>query len=228
MPVDGVLLLHGIARTARAMKRLMCALEADGFRCLALDYPSRKMDLAKLAEYVETAAAPWAAGIEGRIHLVGYSLGGLVARVLLARHAARQTKSFVAEPLIAIGRTVLLAPPNNGSEIADALAGLRLYRRFYGPAGGQLGTRRDAATAALLGSAPAEMEVGVIAGTRSLDPFGWLFLPKSNDGKVSLASTRLDGVVDHLVLPATHTFIASNPSVIRATRCFLHHGRFAP
>ena len=227
MTTDGVLLLHGIARTSWAMRPLVRPLEADGYSCLALENPPRKMDLAGLAEFVETAAAPWAAGINGRVHLVGFSLGGLVSRVLLARHVARQSSPPTTEPSMRLGRTVLLAPPNNGREIADALAGLRLYRRLYGPAGGQLGTRRDAATAAMYGSAPVGMEVGVIAGTRSLDPIGWLFLPKPNDGKVSLASTRLDGAADHLVLPATHTFIASNPAVIRATQRFLRSGRFA-
>ena len=227
MTTDGVLLPHGIARTARAMGAMARALEADGYRTLALDYPSRTMDLARLADHVEAAAAPWSVDIEGRIHLVGYSLGALLVRVLLARHERRRRETTVLPPLPCLGRAVLLAPPNQGSEIADLLAGTRAYRSFYGPAGAQLGTRRDAETAALFEPGPTGVDVGVIAGTRSLDPLGWLILPKPNDGKVTLASTRLTDATDHLVLPATHTFIEGNARAIRATRAFLRHGRFA-
>ena len=161
--------------------------------------------------------APWRAGLDGRLHLVTHSMGGLVARILVAHHDG------FAPPRL--GCTVQLAPPNGGSEIADLLAPRAAYRWFYGPAGAQLGT-------AGWGTAPVAWPPGrplaIIAGTRSLDPLGWLMLPKPNDGRVSVARTRVPGAAVHLVLPATHTFIMRHPAAIRATLAFLRGGATSP
>ena len=209
---DNVLLLHGIARTSTSMGRLAQAIERAGYRVLNLDYPSCVCDLAALADHVAAHVDGWRETSPGPLHLVTHSMGGLVARAWISRHAPTD-----------LGRIVMLAPPNHGSEIADRLERTRAYRAVFGPAGAQLGTRRDVATEALLAS-PLPCEVGVIAGTRTIDPLGWLALPKPNDGKVSVASTRLEGMADHLVLAVTHTFLMRDPAVIAATLAFLRKG----
>ena len=124
-----------------------------------------------------------------------------------------------------LGRTVMLAPPNGGSELATRLGRFALIAAIYGPAGAQLGTAADRHIGWGAGLAdclawPADRPVLVIAGTRSLDPLGWALMPKPNDGKVSVASTRLPGAA-HLVIPATHTFIMRHPDAVRATVGFL-------
>ncbi|MCX8255115.1 Alpha/beta hydrolase [Beijerinckiaceae bacterium RH AL1] len=210
----GVLLLHGMGRTSASMAHMARALARAGFRTLNLDYPSRTRDLAALADHVQARAGGWSAASGGGVHVVTHSMGGLVARAWIARHAPA-----------GVARIVMLAPPNQGSEIADLLGRSRAYRGLFGAAGAQLGTRRDAATAALLAT-PCGCEIGVIAGTRTLDPLGWLVLPKPNDGKVSVASTRLEGMTDHLLLPVTHTFLMHDPQVVAATIAFLRDGRF--
>ena len=212
-PRDGVVLLHGIGRGARSMRRADRALQEAGFRTLSLDYPGRKLGLDALADEVFRMAAGWMDGVVGQVHFVAHSMGGLVARALITRHRPAR-----------LGRLVMLGPPNNGSEIADLLAGTRAYRTVFGPAGLQLTTRPGAALAALLG--PVDFPVGVIAGTRTLDPLAWLLLPKPNDGRVSVASTRVVGMSDHLVLPATHALMMLDPAVLRATVAFLRDGRF--
>ena len=100
-----------------------------------------------------------------------------------------------------MGRLVMLGPPNNGSEIADLLLGHKLARRLLGPSLADLGTKRKQDSILSTPSYP----VGVIAGTRSIDPLGWAILPKPNDGRVSVASTRLDG--------AAHLTDAGQPRV---------------
>ena len=214
MSSAGVILLHGIGRTGASMQPLAARLVGAGYDTLALDYPSRARDLSALADWLQARAGAWCEA-QARVHLVTHSMGGLVARVFVARYRPAH-----------LGRVVMLAPPNQGSEIADLLRPLRAYRAAFGPAGAQLGTRRDAATSAMLG--PADFELGVIAGTRALDPAGWLLLPKPNDGKVSVEATRLAGMADHLILPATHTFIMRHPAAIAATLAFLRNGRFRP
>ena len=118
----------------------------------------------------------------------------------------------------------MLGTPNGGSEIADGLKNFSPYRAFFGPAGQQLGTQRDAATHALL---PAiDYPVGIIAGNRSIDPLASVFLPRPHDGRVSVANTKLDGMADHVVVPAAHPFLPGNAVAIAQTLAFLRDGKF--
>ncbi|MET0906605.1 MAG: alpha/beta fold hydrolase, partial [Tardiphaga sp.] len=145
---------------------------------------------------------------------VGHSMGGLLARVYIGKHRPQR-----------LGRVVMLGTPNGGSEIADKLKDWLLYRLYFGPAGQQLVTARDAATAALLPAV--DYPVGIIAGNRSLDPITSRFiLPGANDGRVTVARTRLDGMADHLVIAASHALMMKNKEAIAQTIAFLKHGRF--
>jgi hypothetical protein len=47
-----------------------------------------------------------------------------------------------------------------------------------------------------------------------------------NDGKVSVASTRLPEMKDHLVVDSGHTFIMNDGEVIRQVLAFLRNGSF--
>ena len=130
---DGVVLLHGISRTARSFRKMQTALEGAGFATLNQDYASRRKALEALAEDIHPAIERFADGIDGSVHFVCHSMGGLLARVYLARHRPKR-----------LGRVVMLGTPNSGSEIADRLKNFGAYRAFFGPAGQQLGTQRDA------------------------------------------------------------------------------------
>jgi pimeloyl-ACP methyl ester carboxylesterase len=185
---DGVVLLHGISRTARSFGKMETALVGAGFVTLNLDYASRRKPLSALAEDIRPAIKRFAEGIDGTIHFVGHSMGGLLARVYLAKYRPQR-----------LGRVVMLGTPNGGSEIADGLKNFLPFRAWFGPAGQQLGTERDAATHALL--PPIDYPVGIVAGNRSVDPLASVFLPRPHDGRVSVANTKLDGMVDHVGCP---------------------------
>jgi pimeloyl-ACP methyl ester carboxylesterase len=209
----GVVLLHGISRTPRSFDKMQAAIERSGFATLNLGYASRRKPLQALAEDIHPAIARFAADLEGSIHFVGHSMGGLLVRAYLASYRPAR-----------LGRVVMLGTPNGGSQLADRLKNFPPYRAWFGPAGQQLVTQRDAALDAIL--PPVDYPVGIIAGNRSIYPMASALLPKPNDGRVSVANTRLDGMADHITVGASHPWLVRNAPAIDQTIAFLKDGRF--
>lgn len=211
-PGETVILLHGLGRTRWSFWRVEQALRQDGYTVINATYPSREKPIDDLAR---DWLAPLIAAQRGatRLHFVTHSMGGIVLRCHLRDHAVPN-----------LGRVVMLAPPNAGSELADRLKPTWLYRTMNGPAGQQLGT---AGLPGSLGSWPAGAgELGVIAGKVSLNPVFSAQLPGPNDGKVTVASARLTGMKDFLTLPYSHTWLAWRGVVLGQIRTFLRDGRF--
>ncbi|KQT76902.1 alpha/beta hydrolase [Methylobacterium sp. Leaf466] len=211
---EGVLLLHGIARRAASLAGLERAFRAAGYATLNLDYPARKAPLEDLVERIAPEVAAFAGSVAA-LHMATHSMGGLLARALVTRHRPAN-----------LGRVVMLGPPNGGSEIADRLWRLAPYRLFFGPAGAQLTTTPDAALRALLGRV--EYPLGIIAGDRSLSPLeSWLMLPGPDDGRVTVARTKVAGMTDHVTLHATHSLMMNNATVVAQALHFVRVGSFA-
>lgn len=198
------------------MARLEHDLRADGYHVLNLAYPSQHADIRTLAD--ATLGPVFSDAPAGtRIHLVTHSMGGILVRQYLHDHGTPAS----------LGRVVMLAPPNAGSELVDRLRGWSLYRALNGPAGVQLGT--DAAsTPCTLGPSPPSVEIGVIAGNRSLNPLFSACLTGPDDGKVTVASTHLAGETDHVTVPHSHTWLMWRRPVLDQVKVFLHTGRFVP
>lgn len=156
---DRVLLLHGIASGARSMRRLERAINAAGYDTLNLAYPSCTMCLADLVEKVRLQSGWIEQKGTGLTHLVTYSMGGLLARAYIERY--RPTR---------LGRVVMLAPPNGGSEIADLLVNNPFYRKIFGPVGAELTTSRSSSLEQLIGEI--DYPLGIVAGNRFVDPLG--------------------------------------------------------
>ncbi len=212
---DGVVLLHGIARTSRSLNKIETALQRSRFTTLNLDYASRSKPLEVLAADIAPDIARFTARTDGSIHFVGHSMGGLLIRVYLAKYRPPR-----------LGRIVMLGTPNGGSEVADILQRLAIYRAFYGPAGLQLSTQQDPVLRVL---PPVDYDLGIVAGVGTIDPISsFLILPRPNDGKVSVERTRLDGMTDHTIVRASHPGLLRHPAAIEQTIAFLRDGRFAP
>lgn len=210
----GVILLHGHGRTGRSLRTLAGALSREGFETMAPDYGRHGRSMAAIVDHLAPGVSAFAPRCQGPVHIVTHSLGGLVARALLASHRPD-----------GLGRVVMLAPPNGGSEWADLLFLLQLHRPLLGPVGAHLRTARTSADEALLGVV--DFDLGVIAGDRPLDPiFPRMVLPRPNDGKVSVASTRVAGMRDHIVLPVSHTLMVYDRRVAAQTSTFLRTGYF--
>ena len=206
-------MLHGIFRTTRSMQGLSNFLANHGYLMLNVGYPFTREDLAQLARHIHPQIEAFTTAVPGRLHIVGYSMVGMLVRAYL--------KVFMPRNL---GTVVLLATPNQGSEVADFLKNWALYRKLYKPAGQQLATD-FAEAAALFGDVA--YETGILAGTRTIDPVSSWIIGKPNDGKVSVESTKLHGVKDHAVLKVSHTFFPSSRKVWRQALHFLEKGRFA-
>jgi pimeloyl-ACP methyl ester carboxylesterase len=209
----GVILLHGIGRNSRSLRKLENALQDAGFATLNLDYHSRKKPLDALAADIHPAVTAFASTTCGPIHFVAHSMGGLLTRVYVATY--RPAK---------LGRVVMLGTPNGGSEIADLLKDLAIYRAFYGPAGQQLLTEQDALLTSL---PPPDYAVGIIAGIGAIEPIASTFIvPRPNDGCVSAQSSKLANMADHTIVRAAHRGLVRNRMAIDQTIAFLRDGRF--
>jgi len=194
------------------MARLENAMLKAGYEVVNEGYPSRKKSVYELIQVVEDGVDKCRELGAPRINFVTHSLGGILVRAYFQDQA-------VAEA----GRVVMLAPPNHGSEIADAYAGRWWYRLFTGPAGQELGTGPNG-VAQSLNEIP--IEIGVIAGTKSIDPWFASVMPKPNDGKVSVESAKLAEMRDFITVPYTHTFMARRELVASQVLLFLSEGRF--
>ena len=211
MAQDFVILLHGLARSARSMNVMKLALEGAGFSVINCDYPSTQHCIEYLAKEVIEDALSYCPDT-AKIHFVTHSMGGILVRQYLSERMIEN-----------LGRVVMLAPPNRGSEVVDRLSEVPGYAWFNGPAGKQLGTGENSVPNSLKGC---EFELGIIAGNRSINVFLSMMLSKPDDGKVSVENTKLDGMADHRVMPVAHPFIMKNKGVIHQTIHFLKQGMF--
>ncbi|MDB5478669.1 MAG: lipase [Alphaproteobacteria bacterium] len=208
---EGIVLLHGIFRTKRSMRRLEKFLQQHGYDTLNITYKSTRYAIENIIDAVHPDIEQFAAG-KTKLHFIGYSMGGLVIRAYAHKYLLHN-----------MGRVVMLGTPNKGSQVADLVRNLWLYKKLYGPAGQQLFTRQDVFQH-IFGEL--NFELGSIAGISWLDPISSLVIGLPNDGKVSVESTKLDGMKDHLVIRCAHTFFPVNKTAWRQTLHFLQHGFF--
>jgi len=210
---DSVVLLHGLGRSSWSMWIMQKRFEKAGLRVVNISYPSRSQAIDELAGFVHERLTVAGLPEGGRLHFVTHSMGGIVARAVIAEKRPEN-----------LGRVVMLSPPNNGSEIVDRFSDHWLFRSVMGPAAIDLGTSPQSAPRRL---GPADFDLGVIMGTRSLNPIGSWMLDGPDDGTVSVASSKLAGMSAFVLVPASHTFIMADREAADQALHFLRHGRFA-
>ena len=211
---EAVVVLHGVALSRSWTTLLARRLVAQGFAVHNLGYSSRTQPLAELGDrWLPEALRARGLDVAPRLHFVTHSMGGLVVRRFLAGHRPAN-----------LGRVVMLVPPNHGSPMADRLQRRALFRRLLGCNLAALGTGPGAFCHTL--PPTAGFELGVIAGSRRLNPLGPLWLRQPHDGTVEVASTRLEGMAAHVVLPSSHTAILFHRRAAALAAAFLRTGRF--
>ena len=198
-PRDTVVLLHGLLMRRPALVPMALRLHRRGFAPRLFGYSTL---LADPAIATEALAARLRMLGPGPVRLLAHSLGGLIALETLRRH-----------PGLPVDRVVCL-----GSPIAGSAAARGLEARGLAWAAGRSGGLLRAGLAAM----PADVEVGMVAGTRRMG-LGRFFgrFEGDSDGTVAVAETRLPGLAAHALIHASHSgLILSREAADLAARFF--------
>ncbi len=208
--------IHGLARTSNSLNKVEKKFKKIGFIVWNESYPSTEKKVEDLSNVVGRGLDFCKSQNAESIYFITHSMGGI-----LVRHYFQDKMN---DPLIIkIKAVVMLSPPNHGSEIVDAFKSQSWFKWFNGPAGLQMGTEITSLPNSLK-SIP--LNIGVITGNVSSDPwFSYLF-GGPNDGKVSVESAKLKEMKDFLVVPRGHTFIMDSDDVIKNIVYFFEHSVF--
>jgi triacylglycerol lipase len=209
---DCVVLLHGLGRTSYSMRSLEIALKQDGYTVVNNSYPSRRESIDNLSAVVGEGIAECRQSKATNISFVAHSLGGILVRKYFQNNVVPEARKLV-----------MLGPPNRGSEIATRNKQKWWYKIFTGPAGQELGVEPES-TPNQLKKIP--LEIGIIAGTKSLDPWFSRFIKGQDDGKVSVESAKLDEMRDFITVHHSHAFMAGSDDVYKQVSSFLTLGTF--
>ncbi|HVX12417.1 MAG TPA: alpha/beta fold hydrolase [Pirellulales bacterium] len=218
-PMKGraVIVLHGLAGYRRAMQPLADYLEENGpFTVFNVAFPSTRGDIGEHAQTLG-AVVSHLDGIE-EINFVGHSLGNLVIRRYLGDTSADGHK-----PDPRIKRFVMLAPPNHGASAALMLEDHELIAALLGGSASELGAGWSEVEKTL---AVPSCEFGIIAGGRGKEKGYNPLMEGDNDGLLTVATTKLVGARDFILVPAIHQFTMLNADAQRYTLNFLLKGYF--
>ncbi len=189
-----VVLIHGQGRTPMSMTLLGWRLRRWGYQTVYFGY-------AGFAESFDTITQRFIQTVQHRIDpqpyaIVAHSLGGIITRAGLSALIENPPKHLV-----------MLAPPNQPSQMAKKLRPNALYKLTTGDSGQKLGDDGFYKTLPL-----PNVPTTVIAGTKGwhgrLSPFG----EEINDTLVSLQEARLEGC-EVIQVPAVHSLIMNSRDV---------------
>ena len=210
---DVVVLLHGMWRDERAMRPVEKYLTAQGYQVLNLSYPSTEYPIEDLVNaYLKPQidAIPMQRGQQ--LHFVTHSMGGILVRYFLKHNQPKN-----------IGRVVMIAPPNQGTELATLFADSEWVDVKRGPAAEQLSSAEESWVRSL---GPVEFELGVIAGNYNSNWVTDWILPSDDDGVVTVESTKVDNMRDFVTVPEKHYRLRGNSYVLKQAAYFLKYGLF--
>jgi hypothetical protein len=216
MAGHAVYLLHGFGSAPVFMSSINSYLTKQGLTTVNYGYRSIQDDCLVSARilYKEIAAS----GLD-TVSFVTHSMGALVLRAML--------------PLVNHGslfpvvhRTVMIAPPNHGAQIADFFGGQAVFRFILGPNIQHLMT--DSASLANRLPLPAHGELGIIIGVKAKKKGYNPFIAGDNDGYLTPGAARLGVEKEAVLVKAEHSLIIHNKKVLALTHLFLTTGSFAP
>lgn len=207
-----LILVHGLNKSSKVLKGLEKFAGQQGLAVLNIDYPSTKFPIECLIDIVDSQITTRLQQEYSNVSFVGFSMGGLIIRAYLHKYKIPN-----------LGKVVLVGAPNKGSEVADFLKTNKLYQKLYGPAGQQLTTNQEEFSE-IFGEV--YYECGIIAGSLPLDPCFVFMRGKQNDGKVTVESTKIVGMQDHIIVKVPHWYQSRSKKIWFNILHFLKHSSF--
>ena len=148
------------------------------------------------------------------VHVIGHSLGGVLALRTMANHAD-----------LPEGRIVCLGSPLSGSRAGRVFDDFDWSTELVGNSlpDGVI----DSSASEWAANVASEREIGAIAGTVPLG-FGQLVADfrEDNDGTVAVTETHLAGLKDHIVMHVSHKGLLLSADVHDQAAAFLKRGEF--
>lgn len=210
---EHVIILHGLWRTSIAMNKAEAFFQEQGYQVHNLSYPSTTDTIESLvALYLEPEFEKISQQQSNTVHFVTHSMGGILVRYFLEEHNPKN-----------LGKVVMIAPPNSGSELNDVFPDAKWLHSKPGPAAMQISALPDSWVNQL---GPVNFELGVIAGNSNRNWLTDWLIPSDDDGAVSVASTRVEGMNDFLIVPKSHVKIRRSEIVLKQAAHYLKYGAF--
>lgn len=211
---DYVILVHGFSWAKPPLRTLGRNLHEQGFHTIEIHYPIRSIPMSEVVQdYILPVVKEHCTDSNRRIHFVGHSMGCIMIRKMLKEHEIER-----------MGRVVLLAAPNKGTEIASFFSRAPIIRKMLGEAVHQVGTEPESVPNQL---GAVDFSPGIIMGTRSDFPIVPAMIPGADDGVVRVDSGPVPGMAAFITLPTTHIRMPSTRAACTQTAHFLRTGKFA-
>ncbi len=208
-----IILLHGLGRSSVSMKGVQWRLEDEGFAVINNSYSWLRKSIEEIAPIVIDEGLSDCADLGlSQIGFVTHSMGGILLRQYVH-----------SKPIAGLGRVVMLAPPNQGSTMADHLLASEMLEPLLPESTHQLGTGEDSLPKRL---GPVNFELGVIAGTDTRALLSPGLDDMANDGTVAVQETYVQGMQDFIALPVDHSFMMWRDAVLDQVVQFLSQGQF--
>ena len=213
---DYVILIYSNYQLPFAMREIKNTLNKADYCILSFEYNPRDYSIDEIIISLNKFIKKYCIDLKKKINFVTHSSGGLIFRRYLDKN-----------PLLKLGRVVMIAPPNQGSELVDFLKKYLnyIYKFIGGKLGQQISTAKDSYIHKTL-KQTANFDLGIIAGQGSLSPFSYFIIRSPHDGMTSVESTKLKGMKDHIIIPASHTLILFFNFTAKKVLNFLKQGRF--
>ena len=197
-----IFFIHGLLRSRISMVFIKRFFKKNGYQTLNYSYRSTKFTIKEHSANLANFIAEFATSHQNtNIHFITHSLGGIILREAIA--------DLKEDTLSSLGRIVMIAPPNKGSDAATRFSKFKFLSNQIKPLS-ELSKSQGSVIDEIYH--PKDIEIGVIAG--------------KYDGKVKVEESHLNEEKDHLIVDAMHTFIMNRSDVMEASLSFIKNGKF--
>lgn len=208
------ILVHGYNKNKKDMFTLSENLEKLNHKCILVDLPLTYNDFDYAYDIFEKNIDDVLVHLSSneKINLIGHSTGGLIIRKFLLN----------TKYIDRVNNCVLIATPNNGSELADiASKHLNFLTNTYKT----LKALRTEYVRNIELIKSDKVMVGAIAGNKN-NLFMGRFLREENDGRINVNSVYYEGLNDFIVVPYGHKEIHYKWETAMLVDEFIETGQF--